>query len=97
MSYTIKRRSLFTIFFMALLLAVTVPTNAFGQGRGHSRSRHANDWKCGKFVNCHDARDGRLDGRGPRVGWNQRRWRNSRWSNNNDRRRHVRTRYVRQD
>jgi hypothetical protein len=22
--------------------------------------------KCGKFVNCHDARAGRLDGRGPR-------------------------------
>jgi hypothetical protein len=23
------------------------------------------DKKCGKFVNCHDARDGRVDGRGP--------------------------------
>jgi hypothetical protein len=23
------------------------------------------NWKCGKFVNCHDARDGRVDGRGP--------------------------------
>ena len=28
------------------------------------RSRHYNK-KCGKFVNCHDARDGRIDGRGP--------------------------------
>lgn len=36
------------------------------------------DWKCGKFVNCHDARDGRVDGRrsrndyysrGSRVGY----------------------------
>ena len=25
------------------------------------------NWKCGKFVNCHDARDGRVDGRGRRV------------------------------
>ena len=24
------------------------------------------DKKCGKFVNCHDARNGRIDGRGPR-------------------------------
>ena len=31
-------------------------------GRGHNQ-----DWKCSVFVNCHDARDGRLDGRGPRV------------------------------
>jgi hypothetical protein len=28
------------------------------------------NWKCSVFVNCHDARDGRLDGRGPRVGRN---------------------------
>ena len=33
---------------------------SLGQGRGHDQS-----WKCGKFVNCHDARNGRLDGRGP--------------------------------
>ncbi|HEX3281060.1 MAG TPA: hypothetical protein VHR36_07495 [Pyrinomonadaceae bacterium] len=34
---------------------------------GHNRNydRHYNK-KCGKFVNCHDARDGRIDGRGPR-------------------------------
>ena len=29
--------------------------------------RRNQDWKCNVFVNCHDARDGRLDGRGPRV------------------------------
>jgi hypothetical protein len=29
------------------------------------------DWKCGKFVNCHDARNGRLDGRGRRVSRNR--------------------------
>jgi hypothetical protein len=30
--------------------------------RGRNQS-----WKCGVFVNCHDARDGRWDGRGPRM------------------------------
>ncbi len=60
-----------------------------------ARSRHYNK-KCGKFVNCHDARDGRIDGRGPggsRVGnavwrnrvrnrtWNQ----NDTWRNRNRR------------
>ena len=30
------------------------------------------DWKCGKFVNCHDARNGRWDGRGPRLSSNGR-------------------------
>jgi len=34
--------------------------------RTNGRGRNQN-WKCGVFVNCHDARDGRLDGRGPRV------------------------------
>ena len=43
---------------------------AQGNGRGHGRGRgHQNGWrfgnKCDKFVNCHDARDGRVDGRGP--------------------------------
>lgn len=31
----------------------------------NSRNRNWSK-KCGKFVNCHDARAGRLDGRGPR-------------------------------
>jgi hypothetical protein len=33
--------------------------NSF-EGRGRDQN-----WKCGKFVNCHDARNGRWDGRGP--------------------------------
>jgi len=99
MRYTKNRRGLVAIFFMALFLAVTVPTTGFGQGRGHNRGGNVNDWKCGKFVNCHDARNGRLDGRGPRngVGSNPRRWRNDRLSNNNDRQRSVRSRHWRQD
>jgi hypothetical protein len=40
-------------------------------GRRDRDWRRNHDWrrddkKCEKFVNCHDARDGRLDGRGPR-------------------------------
>jgi hypothetical protein len=65
------------------MLAMPIVLSAQGRGRGGVDSR-----KCGKFVNCHDARDGRRDGRGPRgsrVGrhiWddddNDRRWRNRR-------------------
>lgn len=65
---------LFAVCVMALLLAFAVPETALGQSRG--RARHNGDWsnrnwskhnkKCGKFVNCHDARNGRLDNRGPR-------------------------------
>jgi hypothetical protein len=47
---------------LALALMVALPTFAFAQGRGRGRGR-------GKptdvFVNGHDARDGRTDGRGP--------------------------------
>ncbi len=56
------------------------------------RNRSANlpnyNKKCGKFVNCHDARNGRIDGRGPRgtsVGnlvWRNR-LRNRQYVNNN--------------
>ncbi len=34
--------------------------------RNTSRRNRHYDKKCGKFVNCHDARAGRIDGRGPR-------------------------------
>ena len=39
---------------------------ANGNSRFDGRGRNQN-WKCGVFVNCHDARDGRWDGRGPRA------------------------------
>ena len=57
------------LFALALLLAA--PTAMFAQGRGHGFGRGRGrgpdlNKKCGKFVNCHDARNGRLDGRGPR-------------------------------
>lgn len=56
-------KSLFGILVLSLLVVVGASTDAMGQGRGRRVSRF--DKKCAKFVNCHDARDGRWDGRGP--------------------------------
>ena len=51
----------------ALVVVLAMPVTSFAQGRGRGRGRGPDlDKKCGKFVNCHDARDGRWDGRGPR-------------------------------
>lgn len=53
-----------------MLLAVMIPATASGQGRGRGHGRGgifgSTHNKCGVFVNCHDARDGRVDGRGRR-------------------------------
>jgi len=59
-----KQGKLFGILVLSLLIVVSVATDAMGQGRGRRVSRGF-DKKCEKFVNCHDARDGRWDGRGP--------------------------------
>ena len=59
-----KQGKLFGILVLSLLMVVSVATDAMGQGRGRRTSRRF-DKKCSKFVNCHDARDGRWDGRGP--------------------------------
>lgn len=56
-------KSLFGILVLGLTLLVGFATDAMAQGRGRRASR--GDKKCEKFVNCHDARDGRWDGRGP--------------------------------
>ena len=69
------KRSFLAIMVLGLLLLLAAPPTSFGQGRGRGRGNGRDrDWnngwlrnrKCGKFVNCHDARDGRWDGRGPR-------------------------------
>jgi hypothetical protein len=52
------------IALLLLVMILSVGYEAMGQGRGRRVSRL--DKKCAKFVNCHDARDGRWDGRGPR-------------------------------
>lgn len=56
-------KNLFGILVLGLLMIVGMSTDAMGQGRGRRSSQLGK--KCSKFVNCHDARDGRWDGRGP--------------------------------
>jgi len=56
-------KSLFGILVLSLMIFAGMSTDAMGQGRGRGRGL---DKKCEKFVNCHDARDGRWDGRGRR-------------------------------
>ena len=57
-------KNLLGILVVGLVLVFGSSTNdAMAQGRGRRGSHF--DKKCEKFVNCHDARDGRLDGRGP--------------------------------
>lgn len=57
-------RSFFGIAALMLLMILSVPFESMGQGRGRRVSSGLGK-KCAKFVNCHDARDGRWDGRGP--------------------------------
>ena len=57
-------RNVLGIVLLLLVMLLTVSYEAMGQGRGRRVSQ--SDKKCAKFVNCHDARDGRWDGRGPR-------------------------------
>jgi len=53
------------LVLLSLFLLAVLPTMASAQGRGRGR---AHDKKWSKFVNGHDARDGRWDGRGSRYG-----------------------------
>ena len=85
--------NVFGIVVLTLLMIFAVSINANAQGRGRRKGNW--DKKCSKFVNCHDARDGRWDGRGPnrRTGFtnvfrrNRRhhdsdRWERRRWRHN---------------
>jgi len=66
--------------------STSVWRNTTGRNRNYTRQYNK---KCGKFVNCHDARNGRIDGRGPRgtsvgnVIWRNR-LRNRRFMNNDN-------------
>jgi hypothetical protein len=58
---------------LTLVVVMSVSVGVFGQGRGRGGDRDRGGdqglgKKCDKFVNCHDARDGRRDGRGPGQG-----------------------------
>ncbi len=52
---------------LSLLVVLSLPIGTLGQGRWRGEN-HGLGKKCEKFVNCHDARDGRWDNRGPRRG-----------------------------
>lgn len=57
-----NRKSLLLVLVSALVLtALPMATSAQGRGRGRGQEK-----KLDKFINGHDARDGRWDGRGPR-------------------------------
>jgi hypothetical protein len=79
------RNNILRIAFGTLIICVaSASAFAQGRGRGNGHGRNADifsngrfdnrgrnqNWKCGVFVNCHDARDGRVDGRGPRTSRN---------------------------
>src|SRR5690242_14266992 len=105
---TLMKRSistkLFGIVVLSMLMIFAVSTNASAQGRGRNRDRNW-DKKCSKFVNCHDARNGRWDGRGPNrrfsnVSIYRRNRRERNWNRWERRRRHrdnafARNRYLR--
>jgi hypothetical protein len=77
-----KGKRKIVLVLVSLFLLSALPTIASAQGRGRGRGQ---DKKLGKFVNGHDARDGRWDGRGPqgtRVG-HRNRWGNRNYSSRN--------------
>jgi hypothetical protein len=69
---TLRFALLITTLAVVVNLALSIET--FAQRRGRF-----NDKKAGKFINGHDARDGRWDGRGPRARFGDRRGRDRRF------------------
>ena len=54
------------VFLLGMIILLGLPAATFAQRRRSDRDwRNGSSKKCEKFVNCHDARDGRWDGRGP--------------------------------
>lgn len=66
MKVSSSSRKYLWVAILTVLPAFILPATASAQGRGYGRGRGDGFGKCGKFVNCHDARDGRWDGRGRR-------------------------------
>ena len=69
-----SKQNLLRIAVVGLLFIFALPATAFADKRGRGRNRDFDKRarKCGKFINCHDARDGRWDGRGPRGDFDNR-------------------------
>jgi hypothetical protein len=59
---SMKRNRNLLIVVASLCLLAALPSMSFAQGRGRGRGQEK---KLDRFVNGHDARDGRWDGRGP--------------------------------
>jgi len=85
-------KTLLGILVVGLVILFGASSEAMAQGRGRRDSHF--DKKCEKFVNCHDARDGRLDGRGPnrRTGYTNTFWRRRHRDRDSDRDRFRRDR-----
>ncbi|HEY3025048.1 MAG TPA: hypothetical protein VGJ55_02730 [Pyrinomonadaceae bacterium] len=60
------RLGILTAMLFALIVVCAAPATSLAQGRGRGHGRGPDlDKKRAKFINGHDARDGRWDGRGP--------------------------------
>lgn len=72
MKHSRVKANFFAVALVALLLVLSVPATSLAKDRNHGRDNRDNrSWsrhnrKCGKFVNCHDARNGKWDRRGAR-------------------------------
>ena len=61
----VKHNRKIWLILASLFLLAALPAATSGQGRGRGRGQEK---KLDTFVNGHDARDGRFDGRGPQIG-----------------------------
>src|SRR5262245_11719833 len=86
-----------TLRFALLITALAIVVNMALSDVTFAKQRRGrfNDKKAGKFINGHDARDGRWDGRGPRARFGDRRDRDD-WRDR-DRRFRFRDRWDRDD
>jgi hypothetical protein len=74
MKHSRIKGNFFAVALMALLLVLSVPATSLAKdrhARNHGDNHDNRSWskhnrKCGKFVNCHDARNGKWDRRGAR-------------------------------
>jgi len=80
----VKRNRKIWLVLMSLFLLAALPSVISAQGRGRGQQK-----KLDRFVNGHDARDGRWDGRGPvfgrRTGYNNLSWQQRRGDRFRDR------------